>query len=69
MNSLCLSSIANIQGLKNDGLIAKCPYAPYSALKFPEFKSALKWSPIWDEWAIGVIILEILVGSELVLAC
>ena len=43
-------------------------YPPYSARLMPEFADIDSDSPIWDQWSVGVVILEILVGTDLVLA-
>ena len=42
-------------------------YAPYSARQMEEFSYLPQRCDFWDRWAIGVVILEILVGTELVL--
>jgi len=42
--------------------------APYSAKFMPEFSHLCMESEFWDQWSIGVIILEILLGTDLVLA-
>ena len=42
--------------------------APYSAKFMPEFSHLCMESKFWDQWSIGVIILEILIGTDLVLA-
>jgi hypothetical protein len=34
----------------------------------PEFADIDPESPLWDQWSIGVVILEILVGTDLVLS-
>ena len=43
--------------------------APYSASRFREFDTVPKSVYDWDFWSVGVIILEILVGSQLILSC
>jgi hypothetical protein len=43
-------------------------YPPYSARLMPEFADIDSESPLWDQWSVGVVILEILVGTDLVLA-
>ena len=34
----------------------------------PEFRHLAMESEFWDQWSIGVVILEIMIGSDLVLA-
>jgi hypothetical protein len=43
-------------------------YPPYSARLMPEFADVDSECPFWDQWSVGVVILEILVGTDLVLA-
>jgi hypothetical protein len=43
-------------------------YPPYSARLMPEFADTDSESPLWDQWSVGVVILEILLGTDLVLA-
>lgn len=42
-------------------------HPPYSARLMPEFDDVDPQSPFWDQWSVGVVILEILVGTDLVL--
>ena len=42
-------------------------HAPSSAKFMPEFSHLAMESEFWDQWSIGVVILEIFVGSDLVL--
>ena len=39
---------------------------PYSNRSLPEYALQKAWSLEWDLWSIGVVILEVLVGSEIV---
>ena len=39
---------------------------PYSNRGLPEYSLQKPWSPEWDCWSLGVIVLEVLVGPRLV---
>ena len=41
--------------------------APYSSIGFINFRSIPDSSPFWDRWSIGIMILEIIVGSDILL--
>jgi|APSaa5957512535_1039671.scaffolds.fasta_scaffold08534_3 serine/threonine protein kinase len=42
-------------------------YPPYNPSRYPEFKKFNYSSRIYDKWAIGIIILEILLGTKITL--
>jgi hypothetical protein len=41
--------------------------APYSSIGFFQFNTKPSSSPFWDRWSIGIMILEIIVGTDLLL--
>jgi hypothetical protein len=40
---------------------------PYSSIDFFEFKDEHNSSGFWDRWSIGIMILEIIIGTDLLL--
>jgi serine/threonine protein kinase len=40
---------------------------PYSSIGFINFRSIPDSSPFWDRWSIGIMILEIIIGSDLLI--
>ena len=43
------------------------PLLPYHNTEFDVNPNTRKWSKDWDLWSIGMMTLEVIVGSELVL--
>ena len=44
-------------------------FFPYDAGALWEFHKVQQDCPMWDEWSIGITILEIIIGTELVVMC
>ena len=42
-------------------------HEPYSSIGFYYFSTIASSSPFWDRWSIGIMILEIIVGTDLLL--
>ena len=44
-------------------------FAPYNPILFPEFDWMKSSAFLLDHWSLGVIIMEVLLGPEMVLSC
>ena len=42
-------------------------HAPYSSIGFLDLKDISSSSGFWDRWSIGIMILEIIIGTDLLL--
>ena len=66
LNKLILNGIQDVTWHGEPRLTKPVCGMPYSNRSLPQYALAPKSSFVWDLWSIGVIILEVLVGPDLV---
>ena len=67
MTTLILTDLTNMCDADDEVEYEQGGVAPYCSLSFLEHNHFERSDPAWDTWSVGVIILEILLGSEFVL--
>ena len=68
LKNITFSDIASIHEDVSNAKFLKRPFPPYQSKGFPEMYKIRDDTIRWNQFAIGMVILEILVGSDLVLS-